>query len=125
MGRQADRRTDGQAACTHRVGRWRPSGADNTAKRSRHTQRPPLPARAARIPRQVGPNPNPNPNPDQVVGWYSTGVEVNDSSILFHEFYGQEVERPVHLLLDLGLGASRMSCKVRARVGVRVRVSSP
>merc|ERR1719223_848164 len=41
----------------------------------------------------------------QVVGWYSTGVEVNDSSILFHEFYGQEVERPVHLLLDLGLGA--------------------
>ena len=38
----------------------------------------------------------------QVVGWYSTGVEVNDSSILFHEFYGQEVERPVHLLLDQG-----------------------
>ena len=47
----------------------------------------------------------------QVVGWYSTGVEVNDSSILFHEFYGQEVERPVHLLLDQGLGESRMSCK--------------
>ena len=88
---------------------------------ARHTRRPPLPAQAARIPRQVGANPN--PNPDQVVGWYSTGVEVNDSSILFHEFYGQEVERPVHLLLDLGLGASRMSCKVRARAGVRVRVS--
>ena len=48
----------------------------------------------------------------QVVGWYSTGEEVNDSSILFHDFYGQEVERPVHLLLDLGLGESRMSCKV-------------
>ena len=47
----------------------------------------------------------------QVVGWYSTGVEVNDSSILFHEFYGQEVERPIHLLLDQGLGESRMSCK--------------
>ena len=38
---------------------------------------------------------------------------MNDSSILFHDFYGQEVERPVHLLLDLGLGESRMSCKVR------------
>lgn len=47
----------------------------------------------------------------QVVGWYSTGEEVNDSSILFHDFYGQEVERPVHLLLDLGLGESRMSTK--------------
>jgi len=47
----------------------------------------------------------------QVVGWYSTGEEVNDSSILFHDFYGQEVEQPVHLLLDLGLGESRMSSK--------------
>ena len=56
--------------------------------------------------------PEPRASHGQVVGWYSTGVEVNDSSILFHEFYGQEVERPVHLLLDLGLGASRMSCKV-------------
>ena len=47
----------------------------------------------------------------KVVGWYSTGEEVNDSSILFHDFYGQGVERPVHLLLDLGLGETRMSCK--------------
>lgn len=59
------------------------------------------------------------------MGWYSTGEEVNDSSILFHDFYGQEVERPVHLLLDLGLGESRMSCKVRlslarGRVGLAV-----
>ena len=56
------------------------------------------------------------------MGWYSTGEEVNDSSILFHDFYGQEVERPVHLLLDLGLGESRMSCKVRAPARGRVRV---
>lgn len=48
----------------------------------------------------------------KVVGWYSTGEEVNESSLLFHEFYGQDVERPVHLLLDLGLGDQhRMSCK--------------
>ena len=26
----------------------------------------------------------------KVVGWYSTGEEVNDSSMLFHDFYGQE-----------------------------------
>lgn len=47
----------------------------------------------------------------KVVGWYSTGEEVNDSSMLFHDFYGQDVARPVHLLLDLGLGERRMSCK--------------
>ena len=49
---------------------------------------------------------------------------MNDSSILFHDFYGQEVERPVHLLLDLGLGESRMSCKVRAPARARVRVGA-
>ena len=54
----------------------------------------------------------PQAPPLQVVGWYSTGEEVNDSSLLFHEFYGQGVERPIHLLLDLGFGDRCMSCKV-------------
>jgi len=54
----------------------------------------------------------------KVVGWYSTGEEVNDSSMLFHDFYGQDCEKPVHLLLDLGLGERRMSCKAYASVGL-------
>jgi len=54
----------------------------------------------------------------KVVGWYSTGEEITDSSMLFHEFYGQDVERPVHLLLDLGLGERRMSCKAYVSVGL-------
>jgi len=54
----------------------------------------------------------------KVVGWYSTGKDVNDASMLFHDFYGQEVERPVHLLLDLGLGDRRMSCKAYVSVGL-------
>ena len=75
---------------------------------------PPPPARSP-------PLPSHRAHYRQVVGWYSTGEEVNDSSILFHDFYGQEVERPVHLLLDLGLGESRMSCKVSSRwLGVGV-----
>ena len=36
---------------------------------------------------------------------------MNDSSLLLHEFYGQDVEQPVHLLLDLGLGERRMMSK--------------
>jgi len=47
----------------------------------------------------------------KVVGWYSTGESVNSNTLLFHSFYGQEVERPVHLLLDLGMGEKRMSAK--------------
>ena len=47
----------------------------------------------------------------KVVGWYATGESINDTTTLFHDFYGQDVERPVHLLFDLGLGERRMSCK--------------
>ena len=47
----------------------------------------------------------------KVVGWYMTGAKINDTTTLFHEFYGQDVERPVHLLFDLGLGGRRMGTK--------------
>jgi len=49
----------------------------------------------------------------KVVGWYATGERISDATILFHEFFqGQDVERPVHLLLNLGLGKQqRMSSK--------------
>lgn len=53
-----------------------------------------------------------------VVGWYSTGDQVNENTTLFHEFYGQDVERPVHLLLDLGLGERRMSCTAYVSSGL-------
>jgi len=66
----------------------------------------------------------------KVVGWYSTGEAINENTTLFHEFYGQDVERPIHLLLDLGLGGRKMSCKAftsrgltlgSARVGTAFR----
>lgn len=48
----------------------------------------------------------------KVVGWYATGESINANTTLFHDFYGQDVERPVHLLFDLGLGGERrMNCK--------------
>jgi len=53
-----------------------------------------------------------------VVGWYSTGEAINGNTTLFHEFYGGEVERPVHLLLDLGLGERRMSAKAYVSSGL-------
>ena len=53
-----------------------------------------------------------------VVGWYSTGEAIDGNTTLFHEFYGSEVERPVHLLLDLGLGKRRMSSKAYVSSGL-------
>ena len=54
----------------------------------------------------------------KVVGWYSTGERINETTTLFHEFYAQDVERPVHLLFDLGLGERRMSCKAYVSSGL-------
>jgi len=53
-----------------------------------------------------------------VVGWYSTGEQINENTLLINNFYGQNVERPVHLLLDLGLGDSRMSTKAYVASGL-------
>uniref|UniRef100_A0A7S2B6V4 MPN domain-containing protein n=1 Tax=Haptolina brevifila TaxID=156173 RepID=A0A7S2B6V4_9EUKA len=53
-----------------------------------------------------------------VVGWYSTGEQINENTLLINNFYGQDVERPVHLLLDLGLGDSRMSTKAYVASGL-------
>ena len=53
-----------------------------------------------------------------VVGWYSTGEAINANTTLFHEFYGSETPRPVHLLLDLGLGEHKMSAKAYISSGL-------
>lgn len=34
---------------------------------------------------------------------------MSSTSLLFHKFYGQDVQSPVHLLVDLGMGDRRMS----------------
>ena len=37
-------------------------------------------------------------------GWYSTGDAINENSILIHDFYGREIQRPpVHLLVGTDL----------------------
>ena len=38
-----------------------------------------------------------NPN-EMIVGWYATGKEINQNSLLIHDFYWKEVQRPpIHL----------------------------
>ena len=54
----------------------------------------------------------------KVVGWYCTGERINQTTTLFHNHYAQDVERPVHLLFDLGLGERRMSTKAYVSAGL-------
>jgi len=48
---------------------------------------------------------------EQIVGWYSTGLEVTEHSLLIHEFYSRECKDPVHLLLDTTLKGAKMTLK--------------
>jgi len=41
-----------------------------------------------------------------IVGWYSTGLDINENSVLIHEFFSKEVtseKGPIHLLVDTQL----------------------
>mmetsp|Transcript_30217 Transcript_30217/g.70059 ORF Transcript_30217/g.70059 Transcript_30217/m.70059 type:complete len:296 (+) Transcript_30217:130-1017(+) len=57
---------------------------------------------------------------EQIVGWYATSMDgslIVDSSSLIHDFYAQECEDPIHLVVDTALTDST--------VGVKAYVSTP
>jgi len=50
---------------------------------------------------------------DVIVGWYATGGEIDDATLMFHEFYGKKINQPpVHVLIDTNL--TEYSLNVRA-----------
>jgi len=55
-----------------------------------------------------------------VVGWYSTGADVTEHSVLIHEYYAREAKNPVHITVDTTLRNSEMGMKafVSAPLGV-------
>jgi translation initiation factor 3 subunit F len=47
-----------------------------------------------------------------IVGWYSTGADITEHSVLIHEYYSRECKHPVHLTVDTTLKqAGHMSIK--------------
>uniref|UniRef100_A0A8W8KTX4 Eukaryotic translation initiation factor 3 subunit F n=1 Tax=Magallana gigas TaxID=29159 RepID=A0A8W8KTX4_MAGGI len=51
-------------------------------------------------------------NPAEIiVGWYSTGSDVSEHSVLIHEYYTREAKNPVHVTVDTGLKGSKMDVK--------------
>jgi len=51
-------------------------------------------------------------NPSEViVGWYSTGPEVSEHSLLIHEYYSREAKNPIHLTVDTTLKNTKMAVK--------------
>jgi len=50
----------------------------------------------SRLHRRVNPS-------EQIVGWYATGHDITEQSVLIHEYYAREVPQPVHLTVDTTL----------------------
>eukprot|EP00038_Savillea_parva_P003674 m.128715 g.128715 ORF g.128715 m.128715 type:complete len:282 (+) comp11244_c0_seq5:94-939(+) len=60
-----------------------------------------------------------NPN-ELIVGWYATGREITEYSVLIHDFYTRQCDNPVHLCLDTEVsdGQLAISAYVGANMGV-------
>jgi len=56
-----------------------------------------------------------------VVGWYATGREITSHSALIHDLYSRELDRPVHLCVDVLLNAAE-KMEVTAYTSVPVRL---
>jgi len=67
-----------------------------------------------------------------VVGWFSTGDEINASSAVIHSYYCSKDSQfaatavlpgPVHMLLDTSVGTAQQSFNIKAYVNVRTAVA--
>jgi translation initiation factor 3 subunit F len=54
-----------------------------------------------------------------IVGWYSTGAQVNDNSVLIHDFYAKETGgSTVHMLLDTDISKLKFDIKTFVNTNV-------
>ncbi|KAF3857900.1 hypothetical protein F7725_011101, partial [Dissostichus mawsoni] len=55
-----------------------------------------------------------------IIGWYATGFDITEHSVLIHEYYSREATNPIHLTMDTALQSSKMSIRayVSAQMGV-------
>ena len=51
-----------------------------------------------------------SPN-ELILGWYATGHDITEHSVLIHEYYSREAPNPIHLTVDSSLQNGRMSIK--------------
>ncbi|KAK3741106.1 hypothetical protein QZH41_013932 [Actinostola sp. cb2023] len=57
---------------------------------------------------------------EQIVGWYATGPDVTEHSLLIHEYYSRETNNPIHLTVDTTLKNMKMGMKAYQSVKMGV-----
>eukprot|EP00037_Helgoeca_nana_P028604 m.337396 g.337396 ORF g.337396 m.337396 type:complete len:282 (+) comp27793_c0_seq1:71-916(+) len=55
-----------------------------------------------------------------IVGWYATGNEISEYSVLIHDFYSRQCDLPVHLCLDTEVSDGRVA--INAYIGAPMGV---
>jgi len=58
-----------------------------------------------------------SPN-EVIVGWFSTGSDIIDHSLLIHEYYKRVVENPIHITVDTDLAAGKLDYKCYCSVPI-------
>uniref|UniRef100_A0A8C4EMY2 Eukaryotic translation initiation factor 3 subunit F n=2 Tax=Dicentrarchus labrax TaxID=13489 RepID=A0A8C4EMY2_DICLA len=55
-----------------------------------------------------------------IIGWYATGFDITEHSVLIHEYYSREASNPIHLTMDTALQSGKMNIRayVSAQMGV-------
>uniref|UniRef100_A0A4W4FJU4 Eukaryotic translation initiation factor 3 subunit F n=1 Tax=Electrophorus electricus TaxID=8005 RepID=A0A4W4FJU4_ELEEL len=49
-----------------------------------------------------------------IIGWYATGYDITEHSVLIHEYYSREAQNPIHLTVDTALQSNRMNIRAYA-----------
>ncbi|KAK3719876.1 hypothetical protein RRG08_040176 [Elysia crispata] len=50
-------------------------------------------------------------NNENIIGWFSTGLEVSVHSVLIHDYYSRETKNPIHMTVDAHVKGGKMSIK--------------
>uniref|UniRef100_A0A3P9LY08 Eukaryotic translation initiation factor 3 subunit F n=1 Tax=Oryzias latipes TaxID=8090 RepID=A0A3P9LY08_ORYLA len=55
-----------------------------------------------------------------IIGWYATGFDITEHSVLIHEYYSREASNPIHLTVDTALQSGKMNIRayLSAQMGV-------
>uniref|UniRef100_A0A8C5E2L8 Eukaryotic translation initiation factor 3 subunit F n=1 Tax=Gouania willdenowi TaxID=441366 RepID=A0A8C5E2L8_GOUWI len=51
-----------------------------------------------------------------IIGWYATGFDITEHSVLIHEYYSREATNPIHLTADTALQSGKMNIRAYVRL---------
>ncbi|CAE1234862.1 EIF3F [Acanthosepion pharaonis] len=63
-------------------------------------------------------------NNEVIVGWFSSGGEISEYSVLIHEYYAREAKNPIHITVDTSLQTGSGKMGVKAYISTQMGVAN-